>query len=203
MEVLKIKRVHGVELVEFVPSPSMRIYALSAFCDPKLIGKKPDVICRAIGLGANSYKSFLQYEPHFSEWLEETRAMLGGKNKRALLEYVGMEKAAGGDFAFWKAMAIKHGVIETDKLTIGVDIPSNLSALGEMDESKLLAYENTILATLRGEAEPGKIDDAEGDPGWEPEGDPTGAAEVPPESVVLADKLGADGECPLQGLDAF
>ncbi len=181
----------------------MRVFALSAFCDPQFIGKDPDEICLGIGLGKHSYKNFCQFNPHFDEWLESTRAMLGGKNKKALLEYVGMEKALEGDFSFWKLMAQREGVISADTLNIGVNIPSSLGEFEGMDDDKLKALENTIMATLRGAPVNGPLTLSEGPDGWQRQSDPPRTPPLPEGPVVLADELGTDGERPLYDLDTF
>jgi hypothetical protein len=202
MNCLVTRKVNGVEVTQFNPTPSMRLFALSALCDPLYIGKDPEVICPAIGLGKSSWKRFQEFNPYFEEWLEEMRLAIGGKNKRNLLEMVGIERALAGEFNFWKAMAIKHGTIAPDQLNVGAVIPSNLGAMKDLDDKQLGSLENSIMATLRSESVPGEIAMAEGPDGWQPEGHSGGAAEVPG-SVVLADDLGDDRECALGQLERF
>lgn len=192
----------GVELVRFNPTPAMQLFAMMYFCDRTLTKRTPETVCEAAGIALSTYKRFLDYEPHFSEWLEDRRMVLGGRSRKALLETVGMEQALKGEFNFWKAMAIKEGVIDPDKLEIGATMPTNLNAYKEMTPDDLKALENTVLAELRGEGVPGEIALIEGPSGWEPEGSSPGAAEVPG-PVVLADELGTDGERALAQLESF
>lgn len=202
LKCLQVLKKNGVEITQFNPTPAMRLYALSAICDPEFANLEPEVVCKAIGLTKNSYKSFLQYEPYFSEWIEEVRLALGGKNKKRLLEMVGMERALAGEFNFWKPLAIREGVINPDTLNVGAAIPANLGALKGMNEQQLSELENSVMATLRSSGEPGEIAMVEGASGWEPEGDSGGAPEVP-RSVVLDDELGSDGERALGELERF
>jgi len=203
MNPLVVRKVNGVETTSFQPSPTMRLYALAALADPECIGKDPEDICAAVGIGRNSFKRFQEFNPYFEEWLEEIRLTMGGKNKKLILELVGMEEAMKGNFNFWKAMAIKHGVISPDQLNVGAAIPSNLGNFQGMSDAELNATENTIMAALRGQADPATIDLSEGPTGWGPEGDPPGAAAVCEVPVVLHPQLGSDRERALDGLDAF
>ena len=181
----------------------MRLFALSLFCDKNMKGKEPEEIGEAIGIGAKAYKQFLKWDPYFSEWLEESRLALGGKSRKQMLDMVGMEKAMSGEFNFWKAMAIKEGVIAADTINVGLNIPSNLDNFKDMTDEQLAGAENSIMAALRGQADPGTIDLFEGADGWEREGDTPGADPVPASPVVLADELGADGEHAIPGLEPF
>lgn len=202
LKCLVVKKVNGVEITQFTPTPGMRLFALSAICDPDCKNLEPEAICKAIGLSKNSYKTFLTYEPWFSEWVDEVRLALGGKSKKALLEMVGMERALAGEFNFWKPLAIREGVITPDQLNLGAAVPSNLGAMKDMSDEQLSALENTVMATLRSSGDPNEIAMVEGAGGWEPEGDSGGAAEVP-RPVVLDDELGADGERSLGELERF
>lgn len=166
------KEVAGVPVTVFNPNAAMMIFSMYAFCDKDLSGKSPEKICEAIGIARNSYDQFQKYNPFFEEWLESRRLALGGKSKKAALEAIGMEQALKGEFNFWKAMALKEGVIAPDKMEIGISIPSNLPALKELDDEHIAALENSIMATLRGESESGEIAMVEGPEGWEREGDP-------------------------------
>lgn len=191
-----------MDVVEFCPTTQMQLFAMTYLCDPEFKGKQPETICEAIGLPTKCYGGFLRYEPYFSEWLERRRLELGGRSRKVALQAVGMERALSGEFNFWKAMAIKEGVIDPDKLEIGALIPADLGALRGMNGSDLKALENSAMAALRGEDKPGEIAMVEGPAGWEREGDSDGAAEVPG-SVVLADELGTDGERALHQLLTF
>lgn len=203
MECLIVKKVHGVPVTEFVPTPKMRAFALSAYCDPDFRDMEPEAVCEKIGIGKGAYKTFLAYNPYFEEWCEEIKAMLGPKNKKLLLESVGMERALRGDFQFWKPLAIREGVISPDRIDHGVAIPSNLGALRSMSDDQLNATENSIMAALRGGGDTGPVDLVEGPNGWERESDPGGAAPQREGSLVLAAELGADGEHALHELDAL
>ncbi len=200
--VLQRKTIAGVDLMVFNPTTQMQLFALTYLCDPEYKGKTPETICEAVGIARNSFDRFLKYEPYFSEWLEKRRLELGGRSRKVALETVGMERALAGEFNFWKAMAIKEGVIDPDKLDIGASLPANLGALKEMNVNDLKALENSVMASLRGENHAGEIAMVEGPQGWEREGDSGGNPEVP-ESVVLAPKLGADRERALAGLEPF
>lgn len=189
-------------MTEFRPTPGMRLFALSAICDPECRNLSPEDICRSVGLSKGSYKTFMSYEPWFSEWLEQVRLALGGKNKKAMLEMVGMERALAGEFNFWKPLAIREGVINPDQLNLGAAVPSNLGAMKDMSNEQLSALENTVMATLRSSGDPNEIAMVEGAGGWEPEGDSGGTAEVQG-PVVLDDELGADGERSLGELERF
>lgn len=189
-EVLEVRTVNGVEVTKFHATPAMRLFALSSFFDPELRGKSPDKICKAIGISNARYREWLGYEPWFSEWLEELRASLGGANRRAALEFVGMQQAMNGEFNFWKAMALKEGVISPDRLDVGAAIPANLGAMKDASQSDLDALQNSILAGLRSQGEPGEVALVEGPDGWERESDQSGTAEVPG-SVVSVDELGS------------
>jgi hypothetical protein len=202
MNCLVTKKVNGQDVVQFVPTPRMRLFALSLFCDPAMAGKEPEQICSAIGLGKSSWKRFQEFNPYFEEWLEDMRLALGGKNKRSLLELVGMEKALAGEFNFWKAMAVKHGTIAPDQLNVGVAIPANLGAMKDMNDDQLAGLENSVMAALRSESKPGEIDMVEGVDGWQPEGDSGGTAEVQG-SVVLHNELAPDRECAYRELELF
>ena len=194
LQCLTTKKVNGQEVVSFIPIPSMRLFALSLFCDPATKNMDPEDVCEHAGLPKNSYKKFLKFEPYFGEWLEEFRLAMGGRSRKQLLESVGMERALAGEFNFWKPLAIREGVISEDKLLLGASLPANLGNFTGMSDEQLAATENSIMDSLRGKAESGAIDLFEGPDGWKPEGNPPGAAEVREERVVLVDKLGADGE---------
>lgn len=200
--VLQKRTMAGVEFMEFTPTAKMQLFALSYLCDIEFKGKEPEYVCRAIGLSDAIYREFTRYEPYFSEWLEKRRLALGGRSRKAALEAVGIERALAGEFNFWKAMAIKEGVIDPDKLEIGAAIPADLGALRKMSDHDLKALENSVMASLRGEGEPGEIALVEGPSGWEREGDSGGTAEVQG-PLVSAPELGPDRECALAGLDAF
>lgn len=204
VEVLQKRIENGVELMVFVPTSQMRLYAMTAFCDRGARGRSPEAICDAAGLPHSAYDRFLKYEPWFTEWLEDRRIELGGKSLKTALEAVGTEQALKGEFQFWKPLAIREGVISPDKLEIGASIPSDLGAYKEMSPNDLRALESSVLASLRGEGEahPGEITLAEGPQGWERQGDPGGAPEVP-EPVVLAGQLGSHGERALSELESF
>lgn len=194
LQCLQTKKVNGQEVVSFVPLPSMRLFALSMFCDPDMRGKEPEEICQAIRLPKNSYRNFLKYEPYFSEWLDEFRLAMGGRSRKALLESVGMERALAGEFNFWKPLAIREGVISEDKLLLGASLPSNLGSFTEMSDEQLSATENSIMDSLRGKPDSGTIDLFESDSGWQPKGDSPGADPVREGPLVLVDKLGDDGK---------
>ena len=202
MEVLVERIVAGVPVVTFEPTPQMRLFVMTALCDKSFQGKTPEEICVGIGIGKKSYEKFQSFDPWFSEWVEDQRIKVGGKNKRAALEFVGMQMALAGEFNFWKPLALREGVISPDRLEIGVNIPSSLPALRELNVDQLTTLENSILAELRAEADSGTITLAEGPDGWQREGDPGRADEVQG-SVVLHPKLGTDGERALDGLDSF
>lgn len=201
-QVLVKRESAGVEVFDFHPTPQMQLYAMMLFCDRTLSKRTPEAVCEAAGIPTSAYRRFLDYEPHFSEWLEDRRLILGGRSRKAVLEAVGMEQALKGEFNFWKAMAIKEGVIDPDRLDVGAAIPANLGAFKEMTPDELKTLENTVLADLRGEGVPGEIALVEGPSGWEPEGNPGGAPEVSG-PVVLADELGSDGERALSELESF
>lgn len=194
MNVIEVKLINGVEVLKFNATPAMKTFAAAAFCDPALSGKDAATICRSAGISDAMYKRFLSYEPHFSEWLESERMRLGGKNKRAMLEAVGMKLALDGDFQFWKPLAMREGVISPDRLDIGAALPANLNSFKDMNEQQLLALQDSLMATLRSDADAGEISLAEGPQGWERQGDSGGASEVPEGQVVLADELGVNGE---------
>lgn len=192
----------GVEVVRFFPGPQMQLFAMLLYCDKELRVRTPEAILEAAGLPRGAYDKFLEYEPYFSEWLEERRLALGGKKLKAALEMVGTEQALRGEFNFWKPLAIREGVIGPDKLEIGASLPANLGAYREMKPDDLKALENSVLADLRADADTGTINLAQGPQGWERKSDPSGAAEVS-ESVVLAPELGGDRERTLRELESF
>lgn len=199
---LVTKEVSGVELVEFNPNSAMMLFSMYAFCDKGLAGKRPEVICEAIGIPVNSYNNFQKYNPYFEEWLEKRRLELGGKSKRAALEAVGMERALAGEFNFWKALSIREGVIDPDKLEIGANLPANLGAFKGMSNDELNALENSTMASLRGEGVSGEIAMVEGPLGWEREGDSGGTTQVP-RSLALHDEVGPNGKSSLSELESF
>lgn len=201
-DVLQVRTVHGVEVVEFKPTPQMRLFAMALFCDPSLSGKEPEAICDSIGISHHAFKTFKSYEPHYSEWMEDFRLSLGGKNKRSALEAVGMQRALAGEFNFWKPLALREGVIEPDRLEMGISIPANLGAYRGMDDNKLKALENSVMESLRADDNSGTVDFSQSPDGWERESDSGGTSEVPL-PVVLAPELGVDGESPLDGLESF
>ncbi len=167
------RKVGDVEFTTFLPDQKMKLFAMSLFCDKEISSGNTAVVCRAAGLPENSYEKFCKdYDPWFSEWLEQRRFALGGRNKRAALEAVGLEEALKGNFAFWKPLAIREGIIDHDKMEVGLNIPVSLPALKELDDSQLKSLEDTVMASLRGEADSGEIAMVEGPQRWEPEGDP-------------------------------
>ncbi len=200
---LEVRKINGVEVTQFKPTPGMRLFALSAICDPLCSGKDPEEICKSIGLGKTSYSNFLKFEPYFSEWLDEVRLALGGKSKKHLLEMVGFERALAGEFNFWKPLAIREGVISEDKLNVGLSLPANLGAFKGMTDEQFDATENSIMDSLRGQANAGEITLLESDSGWKQEGDSFGVDEVLQKSVVLADDVGIDGKCRLEEIERF
>lgn len=201
-EYLIEKNVGGVKFTKFNPSPKMRLFALSIFCDPNLKGLSPHSVCESLGIGKGAYETFEKWNPWFEEWLEEIRITLGGKNKKALLESIGMERALAGDFQFWKPLAIREGVIDADRLSVGVEIPSSLKDMEKIDGDKLKGLENSLLAELRGESNPRPIDLVEGPEGWEHQGSTDGAPQVQG-SLVLDPELGTDRERALSELESF
>jgi hypothetical protein len=202
IKVLQRRVLAGVEHMVFTPTPQMQLFAMSLFCDHALSRRPPEEICEAIGLSKKSYDGFLRYEPWFSEWLEKRRMELGGKNKRSVLEAIGMEQALKGEFQFWKPLAIREGVISHDKIEIGATLPASLEAYKEMNVDDLKALENSVMAGLRGDAHAGEIVMAQGPEGWERASDSCGASEVQG-PVVLDDELGTDGELALRGIESF
>lgn len=202
MNCLVTKKVNGISVTEFNPTPQMRLFALSAFCDPALSGKEPEFICASIGLSKSAWRRFMEFEPHFSEWLEDMRLTLGGKSKKRLLEMVGMERALAGEFNFWKPLAVREGVINPDQLNVGLNIPANLGALKDMNDEQLAGLENSVMAALRSETQPGEIAMVEGPGGWEPESNPGGAAEMQG-SVPPTDELDPNREHSLRELEHF
>lgn len=162
-----------LEVMKFYPDQRMKLFAMTLYCDKSVSSGNPAAVCLAAGIPANSYERFCdQFGEFFEEWLEDRRLQLGGKNKKAALEAVGLEQALAGDFQFWKPLAIREGVIDADRMEVGFNIPSSLPALKELNVSELKSLENTIMAGLRGESEPGEIVMAEGPSGWERESDP-------------------------------
>lgn len=166
------KKIGDTEYMEFYPCQKMRLFAMTLYCDKEVSGN-PEAVCIAAGIPINSYDKFCEIGGEwFLEWLDKRRFELGGKNKRAALEAVGMEKALAGDHQFWKPLAIREGVIQRDSVEIGINIPSSLPALKEMTDGEIAALENSVMASLRGETEPREIVMAEGPQGWERESDP-------------------------------
>lgn len=203
MEVLETREVAGVTVVKFNPTPPMKAFAISAFLDPSVSGKSPEEICRAAGVSAALYKKFLSFEPQFSEWLEDFRISIGGKNRRAALEAVGYQEALKGDFAFWKVLAVKEGIISHDRLDIGAAIPANLGAFNNFSEDQLSDLRDSLLSGLRSVEDAGTINLAEGPGGWQPEGDSTGVIEVPEGQMALDEGMGLDGKCGLHEIESF
>lgn len=203
MEVLRSKTVAGITVIEFIPTPKMRLFAYAISCDQNFIGKDPEDVCAGVGIGRSAYKGFLKYDPHFTEWLEEVRTMFGGKNKRAMLEFVGMEKALRGDFQFWKPFAIKEGVINPDQLNHGTVLPANLGSLKDVSDDDLAKVRDSLLGSLRAVEDQRPIDMVEGDSGWEQASDLPGAPKVPEGPVALPPGVGSDRERALQELESF
>lgn len=202
-EILKQEIVSGVPVVRFTPNAAMKVFAMTAYCDPEMAGKSPEEICRQAGVPLATYKRFLSYEPYWSEWLEERRIQLGGKNKRAMLEAIGMERAMEGDFQFWKPLAQREGVISNDRLDIGAVLPASLGSFNNFTEEQLTGIRDSLLSGLRSVEDQGSIAMVEGPSGWQPEGSAAGAPAVPEEPVALAAGVGADGKRGLEELDAF
>lgn len=162
-----------LEVMKFNPDQRMKLFAMTLYCDKTISSGSVTAVCEAAGIPPNSYDRFCeQFGEYFQEWLEDRRLALGGRNKRAALEAVGLEKALAGDFQFWKPLAIREGVIQKDSVEIGISIPSSLNALGELNDSDIAALENTVMASLRGENHAGEIAMVEGPKGWERESDP-------------------------------
>lgn len=103
-----------------------------------------------------------EYNPYFDEWLDDF--VLTHSNKKFLkdmLEGVGVRKALAGDFQFWKPMAIRERVIETESMNLKL-IPVNLGAFDEWTPEQLEANRDTLLEALRpvaGQEEPGVAPD--------------------------------------------
>jgi len=203
IEILVQEIVAGVPVVRFNASPAMKVFAMTAFCDPEMSGKTPEEICRHAGISPSLYRKFLSYEPHFSEWLEDRRIALGGKNKKAMLEAIGMEKAMAGEFNFWKPLAQREGVISNDRLDIGDALPANLGSFENFSDEQLQGIRDSLLSGLRAVEDSGTIDLVEGAEGWQSKGDPTGTHPLPEEPVALATGMGADGERGEPGLESF
>lgn len=162
-----------LEIMIFKPDQKMKLFAMTLYCDKTVSSGNPAAVCEAAGIPLNSYERFCdQFGEYFQEWLEERRLAFGGRNKKAALEAVGLEKALAGDFQFWKPLAIREGVIQKDSVEVGISIPSSLSAMGELGESDIAALENSVMASLRGEAHTGEIAMVEGPQGWERQSDP-------------------------------
>lgn len=162
-----------VEMMRFIPDQKMKLFAMTLYCDKEVVASNPAAVCEAAGIPRDSYERFCsQFGEYFEEWLEDRRLALGGRNKKAALEAVGIEKALAGDFQFWKPLAIREGVIQKDSMDLGISIPSNLGTLKELGADDLKALENSIMATLRGESQPSEIVMAEGPEGWQRQSDP-------------------------------
>lgn len=192
-EILVKRKVNGVDIIELAPTPKMRAFAIAWLADPTNHDKDPEEVLKSLGFSQKLFREWLQFDPYFSEWLDDVRLMFTPKSVGKMLEMVGMEKALKGDFSFWKPFALKHKVIDPDNASLTI-IPANLGAFNEWDEQRVLDHKNSLLDALRGVQEQGGIDVASADLGGKSEGDPHRTITLPKESVAVSDALGTDRE---------
>ncbi len=201
MEILIEKTVHGVKHISFNPTPKMRLFAYAVSCDKEYIGREDKLVLKALGLPANSTRSWRNdFNPYFDEWLEEIQCMFRGNNIKKMLEFVGLEKAFRGDFQFWKPFAIRERVISPDQLNHGLALPATLGAYADWSPEKVEQHRNSLLGNLRALENQGTdiIPGEAGSGGAEVH--PRGVIDLLEEPVALAEGLGIDGERALQDL---
>jgi hypothetical protein len=198
LEILQVRYLNGVKTISLSPTLKMRLFAISYYCDPEMKGMDPEEVLTRIGLPKSLITKWQkEFDPYFTEWMDDQRAIFTSGKAAKMLEAVGMERALSGDFQFWKPMSIKHKVIEQDGATLTV-IPANLGAFNEWTPEQLNNHRDSLLSGLRGLENQGRADLAPSPPGGKPEGDPRRTIEVPARSVVLDEGVGSDGERPLE-----
>lgn len=125
MSLKPVKDTHGrVVAVEFKPTMKM-LRVVLAFNKAENSGKSNQDIIEACGVNPAEFSSWhndyiiRDYDKegnlksarnYFKEWLDEALEIKSGE-ERAILRLVGMQKAIGGDFQFWKEMSRTHGAI--------------------------------------------------------------------------------------------
>lgn len=146
---LTIEVKNGKSFVKFVPDAKMFGFA-AARALPENLTKKDKAVCESINLPYGTLERWrAESNPYFDEWVENYLLINSGGTRllKKMLEDVGIKKAMEGDFAFWKAMAIKHGVIAADSANLNV-IPVNLQNYDQWTPEQLEAQRNTLLSSL-------------------------------------------------------
>jgi hypothetical protein len=176
---ISTRRVSGVDVIEYNPTVKMLLFVY-ARCHPKMQAMDDEAVLLQLGFPRDQLSRWREkHNPHFDTWYEEWMENFtsGASSVRFALEAVGLKKAFGGDFQFWKPFAIKHQVIKPDEQNINL-IPSNLGDYDNLSESEVDAMRNSLLQTVRGVEDQGGTQlPGEADSGGEAS-DPFGVIEM-------------------------
>jgi len=180
----------------FKPSTRMQLFAAYWFCHPQYKSFSSDELCKELGYQKGTFEAWChKYDPDFTEWIEEQRAMFRGREnaKKAMLEFVGMQKAVEGEFNFWKPMAIREKVIDPDQLNHNIK-PISLEQFNDFTQEQVDKHANSLLeslCSLEGQEEPIVV---ESNIGGEQGSDQGGTPEMQELPMALPESMGQDRE---------
>jgi hypothetical protein len=175
----------------FKPSTRMQLFAAYWFCHPQYKSFSSDELCKELGYQKGTFEEWChKYDPDFTEWIEEQRAMFRGREnaKKAMLEFVGMQKSMEGDFQFWKLLAQREKVITPDQMTHNFRL--NLESMNDLSESQIQQHADSLLQSIISLENQGGIDMVEGISEQQPENSEGGAIDVPFEPLEISNKMG-------------
>lgn len=177
---LTVEVKNGKSFVKFVPDAKMFAFASSRAL-PENLTKKDQAICEQINLPYSTLQRWrAESNPYFDEWVENYLLLNSGGQKllKKMLEDVGIKKAMEGDFAFWKALSIKYGVIAPDSANLNL-VPVNLQNYDQWTPEQLEAQRNTLLQSLLPVADGAGSEVAPASEAGRPEGDPGRTSPLP------------------------
>lgn len=171
--------INGKEEITFTPNPQMMVFGF-ARCEPTNFDKKDADVLSQVNIPTQNLSRWRrEYDPYFDEWLENFIMIHSNvKLLKNMLESVGIKKAMQGDFSFWKAIAIKYGVISSDTQNLNV-IPVNLQNYDQWTPEQIESQRNSLLQNLLPMADEGGVAMADAAAGQGSESGSPGAAPLP------------------------
>lgn len=189
---------NGGEQVSFNPTGHMVLFAIEKAKAP---GEGDPELARRAGISPSQPAAWAKkYGTMYLAWLEEFIEASHFSRQAEVLEAVGMIHATQGQYAYWKDLAKKHGVIADEVKEVRVTLNTDFNIV--LAQGDLADARRRILQEVRGLGEPGKprvVDVTPPKDTTSPEGAGSGAGDMQGRSVALPPPLVRDGGQPERG----